>query len=366
MKVNLIKWSLLALTVAVCLTGFMAETNHENKSISFASSKPHLSKKRQKLMRSVLVPNNFSGTATVFRNGKVIASYAGGYANNSKKISNRASTMYEIDSIQKMVTATLIMKEVQDHKIKLTDHLSKFYPDVQGSNSITIRQMLDMTSGLSMNGPVGPTTLKTDTQIIKSDIYRAKFTSSMHGKWNYQPVNYNLMAGILEKVSGHSYRKLVNNEIIKPLRLKHTAFAYQLPKNKQSAAGYNTQKEHTSMNTYNSPAGNNLAFEHDELGTGQLFMSTRDLYTVASSILQGKIISKENVNRLFQPGSTSTYGGGYYISKAMNASNGAGYGFESTLRISPDGQRAVILLSNYQIKNMQIKNLANQINPMVF
>ncbi len=61
------------------------------------------------------------------------------------------TTLYNIGSIQKGLTAVLIMRAVRDGKLFLTDTLARFYPYIPGAANITIQQMLQMASGLKLS-----------------------------------------------------------------------------------------------------------------------------------------------------------------------------------------------------------------------
>ncbi len=350
------------------------------KSATRATSKPHqiiappkvVTVKQQvdPKFKNKLVPtlkkDNYSGTAIIYQNSRRVASYNAGYADYLSRSKNQLNTMYEIDSIQKSITGVLVMQQVTQHKLALSDHLSMFYPDVPGSQNITIRQMLNMTSGLVLTGPVGPNMAESDTQIIQSDISRVHYLGVMNGHWNYQAVNFNLLCGILEKITRQSYQQLFTTQIIHKLHLRHTAFAYALPNSADSATGYSGLINTNQASLYAKPSGRNQAIARDELGTGQVYMSAGDLYRVISAILTGKIVSIASLQQLYQGASYSSYTAGFYTHPNVKSANGDGYGFESSIHISPDGKNALILLSNYQEPLFKTRDLANQFDYLLF
>ena len=72
-----------------------------------------------------------------------------GYANEEAQQPNTPSLYYQIGSIQKAMTALLlILKQVDIGKLSLDTKLDKFYPQINGSNKITIKDLLYMRSGL--------------------------------------------------------------------------------------------------------------------------------------------------------------------------------------------------------------------------
>lgn len=316
-------------------------------------------------INNLLDKKGYSGSLIVVKNGEVVFQTSRGYANYSDGIYNDPNTAFEIDSVQKSMTAAMIMKEVQKKRLKLTDKLSKFYPQIPGSKKITIRQMLDMTSGLILKGNVGPDKVMSDSDILDDDINNIKFSKLFYDKWNYSPINYNLLSGVLEQVTGKSYRKLFEKNFVKKLKLKHTIFAYEDNPGIQKAVGYSNLDPLSARLDYRNAFYTKRFFEFDELGTGQIYMSAYDLYKVEKYIMTGSILTEKSRKKLFVPGSISTYGGGMYHAQNDNFANGWGYGFQTVMHISDDGETGVFALQNYQRLAADIKPTAKQIYQMV-
>lgn len=319
-----------------------------------------------KQVNRILDQKNFSGTILVVRDGKVLYSTSKGYSDKDYRRKNHLNTSYEVDSIQKSMTAALIMKQVELGKLSLDDKLSKFYPSVPGSSRITIRQMLDMKSGLILPGAVGPQKDLSDQEIIKSDIKRIRFSHALYDNWYYSPINFNLLSGILEKITGQSYRHLFYESYVKKLHLKHTEFAYSHHlKTTDKSTGYTNIDPISGASTYGHPFNITKFETFDELGTGQVFMSVHDLYKVEDYILAGDMLTEASRAELFVPASISDYGGGFYNKYNDHYSDGWGYGFQGIVHLSSDGKNAVIVLSNYSRISDDLKPAAKQIFEMV-
>jgi CubicO group peptidase (beta-lactamase class C family) len=86
--------------------------------------------------------NSFNGTALVAANGTVLLNTGYGFKNAEAGEMNTANTIYQIGSVTKQFTAAVILKLVEQKKLKLTDKLSKFYPAFAKGDSITIHQLL--------------------------------------------------------------------------------------------------------------------------------------------------------------------------------------------------------------------------------
>lgn len=314
---------------------------------------------------NLLTQKDFSGTILVIKDGKVLYQTSRGYANFGKGRMNTEHTAYEIDSIQKALTAALLMKQVEKGKLKLSDKLSKFYPNVPGSKKITIRQMLDMKSGLVMSNQIGPDSVMSDDHILNNDIKKLHFSRIYYNRWFYSPINYNLLSGVLEKVTGKSYRYLFTKAYIDKLDLKHTIFAYDRSPQIEKAAGYSNVDPLSPRANYHNAFRTNRYYTYDELGTGQVYMSAMDLYKAEHYIVSGTMLSKKSKKELFKSGSSSSYGGGFYNGNNNKFANGWGYGFQTVIHISDNGKDSVVVLENYQRLAADIKPTASQIYSML-
>src|SRR5215469_15273243 len=94
--------------------------------------------------------NKAMGSLTIAKEGKVLYTRAIGYSqiDGTEKKPLTAATRYRIGSITKMFTAVMILQLVEDGKLKLTDTLDKFFPQIPNAKNITIVQILSHRSGI--------------------------------------------------------------------------------------------------------------------------------------------------------------------------------------------------------------------------
>lgn len=293
---------------------------------------------------AMLEADQFVGTALVVKDNKVIYQKGFGYADYAKKIKNGPHSMFQILSIQKSLTAAGIMQLVQAGKIKLSDKLSKYYPSITHGDDITIRMMLDMSTGLQLKK--APETALPENQVVNFAVTNATYDSKIHGTFNYAPVNFLLLAGIIRQQSGVSYKQYFKKHFIQKLNLQETGFVTdKLSKN--ATKGYFATKTQVNAD-YTPEAKESRAQMTYELGTGQIYMSASDLFKSEAAILKGRLLSKANVDILHTRSAAGPYAGGLYrISPKTLRLHGVGYGQESALMISNDGKNGVVLLSNY-------------------
>ncbi len=94
--------------------------------------------------------NKAMGSLTLAQDGKVLYSRVIGYSriNDSQKKPSTAATRYRIGSVTKTFTAVMIFQLVENGKLKLSDTLDKFFPQIPNASKITIAQLLAHRSGI--------------------------------------------------------------------------------------------------------------------------------------------------------------------------------------------------------------------------
>ncbi len=114
-------------------------------------------------MRQAVNGLGIKGSVLVINNGKTLLDYA---------TDNTTDTSYLINSVQKSMTAAMVMREIQDGKLSMDDRLAKFYPTVPGAKKVKIKDLLKMTSGLSLEPgkKLGTKHFVSDEDNIKHDI----------------------------------------------------------------------------------------------------------------------------------------------------------------------------------------------------
>src|SRR5688572_21642151 len=94
--------------------------------------------------------NKAMGSLTIAKDGDVLYARAIGYGqiDGTEKKPLTAASRFRIGSITKMFTAVMILQLVDEGKLKLTDTLDKFVPQVPNAQKITIAQILAHRSGI--------------------------------------------------------------------------------------------------------------------------------------------------------------------------------------------------------------------------
>lgn len=136
--------------------------------------------------------------------------------------------LFQIGSMTKAFTGLAIQKLIHEGKLGEKDRVSDYLPWFEAyyggeKVEITIDQLMTQTSGFTNEEAKYPSASKGQTlKEWAKGISGKKLCSKPGEKYAYSNVNFNLLGVILEEVTGQSYRKYMESEILKPLGLTDT------------------------------------------------------------------------------------------------------------------------------------------------
>ncbi|MEJ7830484.1 MAG: serine hydrolase domain-containing protein, partial [Segetibacter sp.] len=176
--------------------------------------------------------NKAMGSLTIAKDGNVLYTRSIGYSNikGTEKKPLTAASRYWIASITKMFTAVMLLQLVEEGKLKLTDTLDKFFPQIPNARKITIAQILAHRSGIHDifgDRDLRPSS-KTDP-ITKDELLTliAKGTPDFEpdAKHSYSNSGYTLLGLIIERLTGKPYAEALKERITSKIGLNDTYIA---------------------------------------------------------------------------------------------------------------------------------------------
>ncbi|HEY5325631.1 MAG TPA: serine hydrolase domain-containing protein [Mucilaginibacter sp.] len=188
-------------------------------------------KKIDSVARAYIQKSNTVGVIIgVIDNGRVSAYSYGETIKGSGKLPN-IDNFFEIGSITKTFTATLLAYDVNEGKVKLSDHVTKFLPDSVAANpelkSITLLNLINHTSGLARipdnlishaSDALNP--YKDYTKdLLYAYLKTCRLNSRPGEKYAYSNLAVGLLGSILETINGEVFSQMVREVISKPLRM---------------------------------------------------------------------------------------------------------------------------------------------------
>jgi CubicO group peptidase (beta-lactamase class C family) len=291
--------------------------------------------------------NSFNGSALVTEKGSVLLNKGFGYNNIATGKMNNENTIYQLGSVTKQFTSTVILKLAEQKKLKLTDKLIKYFPGYPKGDSITIHHLLSHTSGIFnytndeafMSGEV----LKPASEKKILALFKDKpLDFSPGNNWAYSNSGYMLLGYIIQKVAKKPYEKAVRDIILTPLKMTNSGFDYVRLKNANKATGYFVIDGKNS--TESSYVDSSVSY-----AAGAMYSGATDMLKWHKSLLQNKVISRASLEKAFTP-AKNKYGYGWAIDslygKRITTHNGGIFGFNSSFyRIEAD-DIAIVLLNN--------------------
>ncbi len=314
-----------------------------------------------------LKSNDAPGVAVlVLRDGKSV--FRGGYGVTDLRTKRPidSQTNFRLASFTKQFTATCIMLLVRDGKLHYDDHLTDIFPEFPEYGPITIRNLLNHTSGLPdyedilmkqyPNTPPDQIPQILDAGVLKSLEQQSAGQFPAGSKWQYSNSGYAVLAMIVEKVSGKPFGQFLHDRIFAPLKMNNT-LAYEKGKNEvpHRAYGHSKQKDGALQETDQSPTS-------AVLGDGGIYSSIDDLEKWDRALREHTLLSEAEMQpaltpvqttggpATFKSGKPVSYGFGWFLDpyeghRRMHH-DGETIGFRTTIQRFTDDNLTVIVLAN--------------------
>ena len=288
--------------------------------------------------------NQAMGSLTVARDGHILYTRAIGYSqiNGSERKPATTATRYRVGSITKMFTAALVFQFVEEGKLKLSDTLDKFFPQIPNAGKITIAHILTHRSGIHdfIREPdfrAWSLSARTKDETL-AFIARGKPDFEPGEKRSYSNAGYVLLGFVVEKLAGKPYQDALKKRITGKLGLKDTyAGTGKTDVSKKESFSYSYAgdwKQHEEMDL--SIPG----------GAAAIISTPSDLVKFIQALFDGKLISQENVDQMKNGiGMSEQKLGG----KTVYGHSGSTDGFSSTVFYLPEEKLAVAYTANAKV-----------------
>lgn len=166
------------------------------------------------------------------RDGKVLYQRGYGMADLDHDVPIRTDTVFHVASMSKQFTAAAIVMLAQEHKLSLDDEVRKYIPELPDFGTpVTLRQLVHHTSGLrdqwellSLAGWRYSLDLITDDDVLSIMSRQKDLNFPPGSKHMYSNTGYTMLAQVVKRVSGQSFREFTTSRIFQPLGMRNTHF----------------------------------------------------------------------------------------------------------------------------------------------
>ena len=220
-----------AATAAIALVaGCSAGTSPAESNQSTSAENPAWQAELDKMIPAALKRDNLPGAIVgVWKDGKVVYLKAFGVADTKTGAPMQTDFHMRIGSLTKSFTITALLQLVKEGKVSLDDPIGKYVDGVPGGDSITLRELAAMRSGLGDYSDVITPELYKDPgkQWTPQEVLEITFRQPMrfepNAKFDYNNANTVLLGRVVEKVSGMPLERYFQERIYKPLGLRNTS-----------------------------------------------------------------------------------------------------------------------------------------------
>ena len=292
--------------------------------------------------------------AMVIEEGEIVHAKGYGYADLEHRTEITPNTSIRLGSVSKQFTCMGIMILAESGKLDYDDPASDYIPELADryGDQITIRNLMHHTSGL-------PDYYEELEEFAGYEVPGYEDGATVFGRWGtaifspgeryeYSNPAYEMLALIVERVSGTSFADFIDDNIFGPLEM-NGAVAWDHP-----------DKVIPNRAFAYSPSGDGFELDDDHqmnwmLGAGGIYASLQDMYRWDQALYSEDLVSSDTLQEAFTPARLNNheetgYGFGWGISSYNGhrrvSHNGSWVGFRTTIARHPDAGLTIVLLSN--------------------
>ena len=268
------------------------------------------------------IDSNFRGNAYVVQDGRVLLEHVSGFADLANEIPNTLETKFASASAGKVFVAVAILQLIEQGKLSFEDTLGKLL-DIDLYNidvDVTMEQLLNHTSGV-------PDYFDESTMDEYEDLwleypnYKIRHNNDLFPlfidrpmmypkgeKFQYNNSGYVLLAAIIEKVTGMYFDQYLQTAVFDVCGMNGTGY-YELDRLPAKCAN-----NYIYCSDTNNFRTNIFSVDVKGTGAGGAFITIKDIVSFWTNLLNGKLISKELLSKMFskQSGDGSDPEEGYY------------------------------------------------------
>jgi len=298
-----------------------------------------------------------------------------GYGYSSISASNEIitpKTPFLLGSTTKSITAMAIMQLYEEGLLDLDEKVVRYLPtfrfeNQEESNKITIRHLLNQTSGIA--GSAGGSDYLDGSGTREEFITELKDETLLvtpGSTYQYAEANYVILGEVISVVAGQSYEDYIKEKIFIPLNMKNSCT------NQEDAL--KNGLAHGNITWFGYPVKTDLPYPKKYASASVVYSSVEDLTHYVSCYLSGgdyqnkEILSNKGIQEITRPAVELEhpegyfYGMGWFVSNGFAIHDGRPTNYYSVILLNPENNKGIILLAN--ANNRLI--VAEYLMPIVF
>jgi len=310
---------------------------------------------------------------------KVLSVETVGYSDISQKAPMKEENLFWIASMSKPITGCAMMILVDEGKVSLDDPVEKFLPEFKGqmvvaskdsnqvvlkkpAHPITIKNILNHTSGLPFKSPIESPTLDLYPLATRVQSYAMMpLDFEPDTKYQYSNCGINTAGRIIEVVTGKPYEEFVKSRIFDPLGMKDTVSVPNAAQIHRIAKSYKGNRDKSDIEETQIV---HLKYPLDDVSrqpmpAGGFFSTARDVGQFARMVLNGgsldgkKILSEKAVKTMTSKQTGDSIATGYGVGFSTNGKT-CGHGGAYSTNVTIDFEKGLVLV--FMVQNAGWRN----------
>ena len=308
----------------------------------------------------------FNGNILVAEKGKVIFEKSFGLANELTKEKLNSNSVFDLSALSGQFTAMAIVILKEQGKLTYDDKMSKYIPELSYYGNITVRNLLNQTSGLPPYYPLLDSLFDKKNIATNKDVielyakHRPKILFEPNTKCKGGEVGYVMLASIIEKVSGKTYAEFLSESIFKPLKMNNS-FVYTRRLTPKKIDNYAYGYIYSPVLEKNILPDSIKSLKYviwldGIVGDGGVNSTTADLLKWDRALYTTALVSEACLKEIYTPATLlnqtkTNYGFGWNIENTENSGkivwhDGSWPGYVSHIERHLDDDKTIIILQN--------------------
>ena len=289
----------------------------------------------EKLARESNEKGGFNGAWLYAEKGEIVSKGALGWRDPENTLPLTEDTIFQLASVSKQFTASAVMLIVRQGLLGLDDKLVQYFPELTAYEGVTVRQMLNHTSGIPdyfEDEDWFVDILHKENRVpgngeIPRFLCETKLKPSFAPgeKLEYSNTAYDLLALLVEKLSGVPYEEFLQKNIFEPAGMTSTRACHV----RRDGVPFDNYAHATVFENGRFVADVDSEEDGEEVraldglnGDDYVYTNLRDMLTWDRALREGKVLSLEEQKLMYTPAKLNSGEEAVY-----DEEDGLGYGF---------------------------------------
>ncbi|MBQ6117227.1 MAG: beta-lactamase family protein [Oscillospiraceae bacterium] len=287
----------------------------------------------QHLARELNEKDVFNGAWLYAEKGEIVSKGVCGFRDPENTLPITEDTIFQLASVSKAFTATAVMLVMRQGLLSLEDKLTKYFPELTAYEGVTVRQLLNHTSGIPdyFDDADWFINIWTEEKRVPGNDEILRFLAQTEAKAYFAPgeglkysnTGYNLLALLVERLSGVPYEEFLQKNIFEPAGMTSTRCCH-IRRDGVPFANYARATVFENgkwVADIDSEEGDVVAFDGLN-GDDYVYTTIFDMLRWDRALREGKVLTLDEQKLMYTPGKLNNGEDAVY-----DEEDGLGYGF---------------------------------------